>query len=81
MIAWQIHIIAVVKFNDKDSAESIASIAKLNPYVVRKTLGLTRNLSQKQVKDLVSKALALDVRLKSEIIDADDAVQHFLLNI
>ena len=81
MIAWQIHIIAVVKFNEKDSPESIASKAKLNPYVVRKTLGLTRNLSQKQVKDLVSRALALDVRLKSEMIDADDAVQHFLLTV
>jgi DNA polymerase III delta subunit len=81
MIAWQIHIIAVVKFNEKDSPESIASKAKLNPYVVRKTLGLTRNLSQKQVKDLVSRALALDVRLKSEMIDADDAVQHFLISI
>jgi DNA polymerase-3 subunit delta len=81
MIAWQIHIIAVVKFNEKDSPESIASKAKLNPYVVRKTLSLTRNLSQKHVKDLVSRALALDVQLKSEMIDADDAVQHFLLTV
>lgn len=81
MIAWQIHIIATVKFNEKDSPESIASAANMKPYTARKTLSLTRNLTQKQVKDLVSKALALDVRLKSEMIDADDAVQHFLLSI
>jgi len=81
MIAWQVHIIAVVKFNEKDSPESIASAANMKPYTARKTLSLTRNLTQKQVKDLVSKALALDVRLKSEMIDADDAVQHFLLSI
>ena len=30
---------------------------------------------------LVGRALALDIRLKSEMIDADDAVQHFLLTI
>ncbi len=81
MIAWQLHVLAVVKFNEKDGAEQIAKKAKLNPFVVRKTLNLTRNLTQAQVKDLVSRALKLDVRLKSEMIDADDAVQHFLLTI
>lgn len=81
MIAWQLHILAVVKFNEKESPDTLAKEAKLNPFVVRKTLGLTRNLSQQQVKDLVQRALKLDVRLKSEQIDADDAVQHFLLAI
>jgi len=81
LIAWQVHILAVVKFNEKDGADSIAQASKLNPYVVRKTMNLTKNLSQKKVKDLVAKALALDVRLKSEMIDADDAVQHFLLTV
>lgn len=81
MIAWQLHILAVVKFNEKESPETLAKAAKLNPYVVRKTLGLIRNLTQAQVKDLIGRALKLDVRLKSEMIDADDAVQHFLLTI
>ncbi len=81
MIAWQVHILAVVKFNEKDGAEAIAQKAKLSPFVVRKTLNITRSLSQKQTKDLVGRALALDIRLKSEMIDADDAVQHFLLTI
>ncbi|MBA2278877.1 DNA polymerase III subunit delta [Candidatus Saccharibacteria bacterium] len=81
MLAWQLHVIAVVKFNEKEGADIIAKEAKLNPYVVRKTLNLTRNLSQKAVKELVSRALALDVSLKTENIDADDAVQHFLLTI
>lgn len=81
MIAWQLHVLAVVKFNDKLPADELARTAKLNPYVVRKIQNLTRNLTQKNVKDLVSRALELDVRLKSENIDADDAVQHFLLTI
>jgi DNA polymerase-3 subunit delta len=81
MIGWQLHILAVVKFNEKDPADVIAKEAKLNPYVVRKTQNLTRNLTQKDVKALISRALELDIRLKSEAIDADDAVQHFLLTI
>lgn len=81
MIAWQLHIIAVVKFNENDGAETIAKNAKLNPFVVRKTLGIVKSLSQMQVRELIARALKLDVRLKSEPIDADDAVQHFLLTI
>lgn len=81
MIAWQLHNLAVVKLNEKQGADEIARLAKLNPYVVRKTMNLTRSLTPQQVKDLVDRALRLDVRLKSEQIDADDAVQHFLLTI
>lgn len=81
MIAWQMHVLAVVKFNEKEGADQIAKAAKLNPFVVRKTLNLSKNMTRQEVKDLVGKALKLDVRLKSEMIDADDAVQHFLLTI
>ncbi len=81
MIAWQVHILVLVKLNEKDGPESIASASKLNPYVVRKTLGLTKNLTSGHVKELSNKALSLDIRLKTETIDADDAVQHFLLTI
>jgi DNA polymerase III delta subunit len=71
----------VVKFNEKAPVDELARSAKLNPYVVRKTQNLTRNITQTEVKELISRALELDVRLKSENIDADDAVQHFLLTI
>lgn len=81
MIAWQLHVLAVVKYNEKDNAEEIASKAKLNPFVVRKTLGISKSMTKAQVKKLISRALRLDIRLKSEQIDADDAVQHFLLTI
>lgn len=81
MIAWQVHVLAVAKFNEKDGAGAIASGAKMSPYTVNKALGLARKMSTAQVKELVQRALKLDVRLKSEQIDADDAVQHFLLTI
>jgi len=81
MLAWQMHVLAVVKANEKLGPEGIASAAKLNPYVVRKTMYLTSSQSLMDIKALVKRVLDLDIRLKSEAIDADDAIQHFLLTI
>ncbi len=81
MLAWQMHILAVVKANEKLGPDGIASAAKLNPYVVRKTMYLTSSQSLRDIKNLVKKVLDLDIRLKSEAIDADDAIQHLLLTI
>ena len=81
LIAWQVHILAVVKANEKLGPDGIASASKLNPYVVRKTMYLTSSKSLRDIKDLVKKVLDLDIRLKSETIDADDAIQHLLLTL
>lgn len=81
MIAWQVHTMAVVKLNENDNPADIAKSTKINPFVVRKTLGLVSKKSQKDIRELVSKTLDLDVRLKSEPIDADNAIQHFILTI
>ena len=81
MLAWQMHILAVVKANESLGPEGIAASAKLNPFVVRKTMYLTSSKSLRDIKDLVKRVLDLDIRLKSEAIDADDAIQHLLLTI
>lgn len=81
MIAWQVHVLAVVKANEKLGADGIAAQAKLNPFVVRKTLAITKNLSLAGVKALVSRALRLDIRLKSENIDADDAIRQLIISL
>jgi len=81
LVAWQVHTLAVVKANDTKSTDEISRSAKLNPFVVRKSQQLVRSKSQQEISQLVSAATRLDARLKSEMIDADDAVQHFLLTI
>jgi len=81
MIAWQVHILAVVKANEKLGADGIVREAKLSPFVVRKSMNLTDGLSLKEVKDLLKKVLDLDIKLKTQTIDADDALQHLLLTI
>jgi DNA polymerase-3 subunit delta len=80
MIAWQLHILALVKAAGDRSPEVIAREAKLSPYVVKKSLGLVRSTSLRRLREWVDAALQLDANLKRKSIVADDAVQHLLLS-
>lgn len=81
MLAWQLHILAVVKMAGAKPADEVAKSAKLNPFVVRKTQSLARKVTVQQLKELVSELLKLDVRLKRTATDADDAVQLYLIKL
>ena len=81
MLAWQLHVLALIKTADKRGADDIAREGKINPFVVRKSQGLARNLSLAKLKELIQSLLDLDLRLKSVAIDADEALQLYLLNI
>ncbi len=81
MLAWQLHALAVVKVAAGKDAATIAKEAKLNPFVVRKTQNLARQMSSQQIKRLVRHTLELDIRLKSQPIDADEALQNLLIRI
>jgi DNA polymerase III subunit delta len=81
MLAWQLHILAVVKAAGARPVDQIASEAKLNPFVVRKSQGVTRKLSLAEIKTLIADLLALDMQLKRSAIDADEALQLYLLQL
>lgn len=81
MLAWQLHVLVVVKAAGSRDSTSIAKDAKLNPYVVRKTQTAASNLTMAQLKQLVFRTYQLDLRLKSQILDADEALQELLMNI
>jgi len=81
MLAWQLHVLAVVKTAEVKSSDEIAKVARLNPFVVRKSQNITRNLSIGELKRLAADVLALDIKLKSQNIDADEALEYFLLTI
>ncbi len=81
MLAWQLHVLALVKTAGERSPGVIASEGKVNPYVVSKTQNIARNCSLGQVKTWVHNAAVLDVRLKSDPIDADEAVINYLLSL
>jgi DNA polymerase-3 subunit delta len=81
LIAWQLHILAVVKAGDKQAPDVIAKEAKLNPYVVRKSQAITRKLTLNDIKRMIADLLELDMQLKRSSIDADEALQLYLLRL
>lgn len=81
MLTWQLWVVTVIKAAGDRSTDEIAREAKLNPYVVRKSQTIARQLSVMQLKRLVAELLALDIRSKREGIDLDEALQHYLLTL
>ena len=81
MLAWQLHVLALVKTADGRSPDVIAKEAKISPFVVKKSAGVARKLSLAELKKLVADLLNIDIRLKREALDADEAVQNYLLHI
>lgn len=81
MLAWQLHVLAVVKTSKDKPVNEIAKNAKLNPFVVRKSQSITRYLSLEQIRKLVQNLLKIDARMKSENIDADEALKNYLLGL
>jgi DNA polymerase-3 subunit delta len=81
MLAWQLHVLAVIKTAGDRSAEQIAKEARLNPFVVRKSQVIAKNLSVSEVRQLVNDLLEIDIKSKSVSIDPDEALQHYLLKL
>ena len=81
MLAWQLHVLAVVKTAKDRSAEDIAREAKLNPFVVRKTQGLARNITLARLKELITSLREFDVRTKTESIIPDEAIRYYLISL
>lgn len=81
LIAWQLHILAIVKLAGSRSVNQIAKDAKLNPYVVQKSKRIADKLTLAKIKQLVSDALQLDIDLKSKNINADDAMMFYIAKI
>ncbi len=81
MLAWQLHLLAIIKTSKGKSANQIASEAKISPFVAGKSMKIAEEVTLTELKKLISKALKLDVKLKTQSINADDALQEYLLNI
>ena len=81
ILTWQLRILAVIKTAGGRTAEQIAREASIAPYVIRKSSSITHRLDVNDIKQIVGEALALDVRLKTESVDADEALKFFLLSL
>lgn len=81
MLAWQLHVLAIVKTASTTMTDEIARTAKLNPFVVRKTSGIARKVTLVQLKTWIHDLRQLDEDLKSKSIDANDALQAYLVSL
>lgn len=81
MLAWQLHVLAVVKTAGDRSDADIAREAKLNPFVVRKSRAIANKLTTTKLKQLLTDLTEIDEQLKSISMDADDVLQAYLLGI
>jgi DNA polymerase III subunit delta len=81
MLAWQLHVLAIIKTAGNRSAEDIAREAKLNPFVVRKSMGIAHNITLANLKALITDLLKIDVKSKTTTFNTDEALQHYLLQL
>ncbi len=81
LLIWQLHILSLVKTAGTRSVDEIAQETKLKPFVIRKSQGIAGRMTISQLKALVHEVHTLDIRLKSESIDVDDALQNLIVRL
>ena len=78
MLAWQLHVLALVKAAGSKSDALIAGDAKLNPFVVSKTRGIAQKLSVQDIKRLVRAVLDIDAGSKRGRLNPDEALRNLI---
>lgn len=80
MLAWQLHVLALIKAST-DSPNEIAKKAKLNPFVVNKSYSLAQSVNRDRLKEIIGTVSSIDIQLKNQSIDPDEAMKYLLLSI
>ncbi|MCA9337819.1 DNA polymerase III subunit delta [Candidatus Saccharibacteria bacterium] len=81
MVAWQLHILALVQASNGAPPDTIAKQARISPFVVTKAARAVRGMSATRLRKLIQQTLDLDIRLKTQSIDADAAMRHYLMTL
>jgi DNA polymerase III delta subunit len=81
MLGWQLHAMAVVKTAIGQGTGQVATKTTLSPYTVRKSQALVRDLTLLQIRHFIDRLLALDLQLKTTSVDADEALNLYLLGL
>lgn len=63
------------------SQNNIAKETKLSPFIIRKTTGLARHFSVKFLRQLFSEAADIDYKVKTGQLEAEFALEYFLLKL
>jgi DNA polymerase III delta subunit len=80
MIAWQLHILNIIAHNSQSDAQSIATGAKLSPFVVRKNLAVVRRIGPRRIIQHISSTIESDIQIKNTKVNIDNTVRNLLVS-
>ncbi len=79
MIAWQLQMLAVVKYSGGRSSGEVAKDLGVNPYPVSKISNLAKNLSEEKLAEMVNEAFNIDIKSKTTQLDLDEALKTYIV--
>ena len=81
LLAWQLHILAIIKTAGDRSIDQIASQTRINPFVIRRSQNIAKKLSLNDLKTRILRLSKIDARLKRTSINGDEVLQQYLLTL
>ncbi|MEX2006726.1 MAG: DNA polymerase III subunit delta [Candidatus Saccharimonadales bacterium] len=78
LIAWQLSLLAYVKYGEGRTASEIAQNSGGSPYPITKAQRLAAKITVPQLKNIVSEALEIDKQAKTSPIDLDEALKNYI---
>lgn len=81
MIAWQLHILLMVKAAGGQLSDNSMKRAKLSSFVLRRAQSLSRSRTLRDIENLINDLALLDLGAKKGAIDVDEAMRLYLLQL
>jgi DNA polymerase III delta subunit len=81
MLAWQMHLVALTAAAGDRSIGQIAKESGAKPYALQKSQRLAKIMGAHQIKSILADLESLDLKLKTESIDADAALKNLFSKI
>lgn len=78
MLAWQLHIVAMISAARGKSNEEISKIGKVNPFVVQKSRSIAEKLGPVKLQQLLDDLVELDLNFKTTSMNQDTALKNLI---
>ncbi len=81
LLIWQTNIVAIVFSAKNETDGAVAKAAKVNPFVVKKTRGLTRRMNATSLNRIIDLVAELDITLKTTAVDPWELLGNTIVEI
>ena len=81
MLAWQLRLIAAVKYAHGKKPVEVAQDLKMSPYPVTKALSVASRITERMIEERVEELLRIDRLAKTSPVDLDDALKYFVISL